>query len=124
MKKCFIIMEKISFQIILRNTVTAHIIYSSLPISGKANKWGNEYYFYTNLTIKNEESAKDVINKGEIAYWSVGNAVAIGYGTTPKSLGSEIRLADKCNIWADTDFNLDKLKNIYCLKTIKIIQAV
>ena len=61
-----------------------------------------------------------IINKGEIAYWPNGNAIAIGYGITPISVANEIRLADNCNIWADTEFNLDLLDNIKGLKKIVI----
>ena len=120
MKKCKIIMDNIIFIITLRKTLTAQIIYDNLPIIGDSHKWGKEYYFYTNLKINIEKSAKAIINKGEIAYWPNGNAIAIGYGITPISVANEIRLADNCNIWADTEFNLDLLDNIKGLKKIVI----
>ena len=96
----------------LRKTLTAQIIKNRLPLSGKGHKWGKEYYFYTKLNIKLESDARDVISKGEIAYWPKGDAIAIGYGQTPISHENEIRLADKCNIWADTDYQLSNLDDI------------
>ena len=109
MKKCKIIMDNIMFIITLRKTLTAKIIYDNLPIIGDSHKWGKEYYFYTNLKINMEKSARAIINKGEIAYWPNGNAIAIGYGTTPISVANEIRLADKCNIWGYSKSNLHQL---------------
>ena len=120
MKKCKIIMDNIMFIITLRKTPTAKIIYDNLPIIGDSHKWGKEYYVYTNLKINMEKSARAIINKGEIAYWPNGSAIAIGYGITPISVANEIRLADNCNIWADTEFNLDLLDNIKGLKKIVI----
>ena len=73
---------------------------------------GEEVYFYVSVSAKLENDAKDVISFGEIAFWSTGKAIAIGFGKTPLSVGDEIRLADKCNVWGKTNFNLKKLKNI------------
>ena len=63
-----------------------------------------------NLDI--ESGAKSIIDLGEIAYWPVGNAIVIGYGKTPISIGEEIRLASDCNIWGSTNFDLEKLGEI------------
>ena len=69
-------------------------------------------YFFVSLSSNLDEDAKDVLNFGEIAYWSNGKAIVIGFGKTPLSYKDEIRLADKCNIWGDTEFDLRKLKSI------------
>ena len=112
MKKYYIRIDALKFEIILRNTNTAKGIIKSLPLKGVCQKWGKEYYFYTQLKIPIENSSKQIIDFGEIAYWPAGDAIAIGYGKTPISVGNEIKLADKCNIWADTKFDLNNLENL------------
>ena len=57
-------------------------ILKNLPLKGKAIKWGEEYYFYTNLEIK-EENSQTEMEIGDIAYWPEGKAVCIFLGRTP-----------------------------------------
>ncbi len=104
----------------MRNTKTAEIIWDSLPIKSKTQTWGEEVYFFVPLSSDLDEDAKDVLNFGEIAYWSSGKAIVIGFGKTPLSYKDEIRLADKCNIWGDTEFNLKKLKIIKSGELIEV----
>ena len=77
-------------------------------------------YFYTDVVANKEPNAKSIIELGEIADWPTGKAIAIGYGKTPISQKDEIRLADDCNIWGETNFDLKKLESISEGKPIKI----
>ena len=112
MDKLLIENEDILIPIKIRYNKTSIKIKENLPFSGSAYKWDKEYYFYTFLIIEPESDAKDVIEKGEIPYWPKINAIAIAYGPTPVSIKNEIKPASKCSIWADTNYNLDKLDNI------------
>ena len=47
-----------------------------------------------------EADAKQVIKLRNCNIGLVGDAIAIAYGKTPISSKNEIKLADKCNIWA------------------------
>mgnify|MGYP000486437112 FL=1 len=106
----------LSFDIIikLRSTPTANAIKSILPCKSIIQTWGEEIYFEipTQKDLSLDNTAKDVINLGEIAYWIEGKCIAIGYGRTPISHNNEIRLAAKTNIWGDAKLNIKKLKNV------------
>jgi len=84
-KKCKISIKNHKIITILKNTKTARIIWEKLPLKSKANTWGNEVYFYVNFHSKIEDGAKEIIDLGEIAYWPIGKAIAIGFGKTPIS---------------------------------------
>ena len=75
----------------LKETKTASIIYNAVPISSIINTWGEEIYFNTSLSIKIEKDAKAIVDFGEIAFWTEGSSIAIGYGRTPISKKNEIK---------------------------------
>ena len=112
MRKVILKCKEIKLVLELRETLTADIIYRALPLKSKVQKWGDEIYFETGLSIDLEFDAKSIINIGEIAFWNSGSAIAIGYGKTPISKGNEIRLISPCNVWADCKFEKSDIENI------------
>ena len=112
MRKVILKCKETKLVLDLRETLTADIIYNSLPLKSKVQKWGDEIYFETELSIELETDAKSIVNIGEIAFWNGGSAIAIGYGKTPISKGNEIRLISPCNIWADCKFDKSCIENI------------
>lgn len=76
---------------------TADLLWEALPITGKANTWGDEIYFSIPVKDGSRPEAKDVVDKGEIAYWPPGSAFCIFWGPTPASVGDEIRPASEVN---------------------------
>ena len=107
----------------LLDTPTADRVWASLPIYADARTWGQEIYFAAPITSAVEPDARDVVRRGEIAYWPEGAAIAIGFGPTPLSKNGEIRLASACNIWAIAVDDVVQLKAIYTGDRIAVLQA-
>lgn len=82
----------------LNDSDTADAILQALPITGSASTWGDEIYFGIPVSADEEEGARAVVTKGELAYWPPGSAFCIFWGPTPASRSpDEIRAASEVN---------------------------
>ena len=107
-----------------RNTKTANKIIQMLQIKSAINTWGDEIYFEIEKSnIELEKDSKDVFDLGEIAFWTQGSSIAVGFGPTPASKGREIRLVTNCNTWADA-INTNELLKLKTLKGDDEIEVV
>ena len=82
----------------LNDGPTAQAIWEALPISGRANTWGDEIYFTIPVQAEEEPDARADVTVGELGYWPVGSAFCIFFGPTPASDGPEPRAASPVNI--------------------------
>lgn len=82
----------------LNETRTAEAMWQALPITGKANRWGQEIYFSIPVSLE-EENAREVVSAGDLGYWPPGSAFCIFFGPTPLSKGQEIRPASPVNVF-------------------------
>ncbi len=98
MRKIEIIAAEVRAEAELKNTKTAQTIWDALPITGRANTWGDEIYFSIPVNLK-EENAQAVVGLGDLGYWPPGKAFCIFFGLTPSSRGDEIRPASPVNVF-------------------------
>jgi hypothetical protein len=83
---------------VLNDTATAQAVWEALPLTGKANTWGDEIYFAIPVKEELEQTATEVMEKGDLAYWPPGRAFCIFFGPTPASTETEIRPASAVNL--------------------------
>ncbi|MGQ9513300.1 cyclophilin-like fold protein [Thermodesulfitimonas sp.] len=87
----------LTLQAVLNDSQTARAVWEALPITGSANRWGDEIYFSVPLTLP-PENPQELVAIGDIAYWPEGPAFCLFFGPTPVSRGSEVRPASPVNV--------------------------
>ncbi len=76
----------------LNDSEAAGKLASSLPLTVRMSRWGEEYYGDCGLSLQGPE-AREVMEVGEIAYWPPGKALCIFFGPTPASTDERPRAA-------------------------------
>lgn len=123
MRKLKMKIGEVEIEAELLNTPTADAIWAALPFEAEAETWGKEVYFTTPVKVPLEPDARDVVAPGELAFWVAGSAIAIGFGPTPVSRGSEIRLVEPTNIWGRAVTDVRKLSSVPAGARV-VVQAV
>jgi len=82
----------------LNDTPTAGKIAQSLPLTTSFDTWGDEIYFSIPVSAPLDDSAKEVVEMGDLGYWPTGRAFCIFFGPTPMSRGKQIVPASAVNI--------------------------
>src|ERR1039458_1533554 len=84
----------------LNESKTAKLIWDTLPITAKAERWGDEVYFYIKpKTGIEKEYARDVVEEGDVAYWPSGPCMCFFFGLTPASRDGKIIPASTVNVF-------------------------
>ncbi len=96
----------------LNESSTAALIWEALPIEGSGNRWGEEIYFAIPVTAELDDTARAVVERGDLGYWPQGHALCIFFGPTPASRGDEIRPASPVNIVGKIKGDLRVLKGV------------
>jgi len=97
-KRIRITAGEISATAVLNDTATAQAIWDALPITARANTWGDEIYFSIPVKLGTEKG-QETVERGDLGYWEPGAAFCIFFGPTPMSRGDEIRPASPVTVF-------------------------
>ena len=93
-----IVIGKTTLNAELFDSPCAQAVFASLPIETRPNEWGDEFYFEIPVNRPLDESATRKVKVGDIGYWPPGKALAIFFGPTPMSTGSDPVPASEVNL--------------------------
>lgn len=83
----------------LNDSPTADAIWNALPLTARANTWGDEIYYSIPVSLEEASDAQAVVAMGDLGYWAPGSAMCIFFGPTPVSRGNDIRPASPVNVF-------------------------
>ena len=101
--------DGIELEATLNDSKTAEAIWEALPITARANTWGDEIYFKIPVELELEKG-QEVVEMGDLAYWPTGSAFCIFFGPTPMSRGEEIRPASAVTVFGKVVGDATSLK--------------
>ena len=121
-RKIIISTEKLRMEAILTEGGSADMLWNALPLTGRANTWGDEIYFNVNLQMQLDSNASDIVESGNIAFWPPGSAFCIFFGRTPASLGDEVRAASAVNILGKIDGDEREFRSVPSGEEVRLEQ--
>ena len=107
----------------LKGTKTAAAVYAALPVQAPINAWGEEFYFKIPGVTDYRETATNKVQVGDIAYWGAGQVLAIFFGRTPMSMGSDPVPADRVNVVGRIVGDATQLRRVMEAATITVEQG-
>ena len=93
-----IIVGDLSLEAEFFDTPSARAIVATLPLEASPSEWGDEFYFEVPVEMPLDETATVRVKAGDIGYWPPGNCLAIFFGPTPMSTGTDPVPASEVNI--------------------------
>ena len=107
----------------LLDTPTAETVYKHLPITGEVTIWGEEIYFPVEFNCNLEDNAKQVVDVGDICFWTTGKSIAIFFGPTPMSEKDEPKAYEPVNVFAKIQGDAKLLKKVKDKAAIRLEKA-
>ena len=82
----------------LKPNRTAQAVVAALPVHAPVNQWGEEFYCKLPGVKDYREIATNQVKVGDVAFWGMGEMLAVFFGRTPMSLGDDPVPADRVNV--------------------------
>lgn len=116
-----IIIGNLTLKAELFDTACAKAIAKKLPIFAMPEEWGDEFYFEIPVAMSLDETATAKVKIGDIGYWPPGRAMAIFFGPTPMSTGSDPVPASAVNLVGKIIDDATFLKKVKGVSKISIV---
>jgi hypothetical protein len=104
----------------LFDTRCAMAIAAALPLEARPDEWGDEFYFAIPVAQPLDETATTRVTVGDIGYWPPGHALAIFFGPTPMSSGTDPVPASEVNLVGRIIGDATLLRNCKGTRKIRI----
>ena len=82
--------------------------------------WGEEFYCKVPGVKDHRETATTQVKVGDVAFWGVGEMLAIFFGRTPMSIGEDPVPADRVNVIGKIVGDAKSLREAMGATTIKV----
>ena len=122
-KKILITVGQVRVEAELKNNKTANEVYAALPVEAPVNVWGEEFYFKLDGVKDHRETATNQVKVGDVAFWGVGQVLAIFFGRTPMSIGADPVPADRVNVIGRIVGDASVLRRVMGAPTIRVEQV-
>ena len=86
--KISIVIDKLSMEAELNETVTALKVVDALPIKTSFDTWGDEIYFSIPVDAELDETAREEVEIGDLGYWPTGKAFCIFLSKSLRSVNA------------------------------------
>ncbi len=107
-----ILVGDLSMDAELNDSSTAKKVAEALPLTASFSTWGEEIYFAIPVDAELDETAREVVELGDLGYWPTGSAFCIFFGQTPMSEPGKIVPASAVNIIGKVIGNAAKFKEV------------
>jgi hypothetical protein len=107
----------------LNDTPTAALIADALPISSRFSTWGDEIYFSIPVEAALDDSAREVVEVGDLGYWPTGKAFCIFFGPTPASTSQQPVPASAVNVVGRALGDAKRFKEVMRERLVKLEKA-
>lgn len=112
---------RIYAKITRENPKTAAQVLKILPITGRANLWGDEMYFKIPIERIEPENPRTVVKEGEVGIWIAEPSFCIFFGKTPLSTDKEIRAYSDVNVIGEVLGDYTIFKKVKSGEEIRIL---
>jgi hypothetical protein len=118
-----ILVDHVELDAELFDTDCARAIGAVLPLEATPSVWGDEFYFEIPVQQSLDKTATTKVSVGDIGYWPPGSALAIFFGPTPMSQGTEPVPASAVNVVGKVHGDATILKSLKRSSRIAIEHA-